>query len=75
MAPPADVEPWDGVFEATEYGPTSPKGDYPPQYQPLLPEQVIPGEECLNLNVWTPADAPANGPACRCWSGSTAARS
>ncbi len=61
MAPPAAVEPWDGAFDATEYGPTSPKGDYPPQYQPLLPEQVIPGEDCLNLNVWTPADAPANG--------------
>src|SRR3954470_7209604 len=61
MQPPAAVEPWHGVFEATTYGPTAPKGDYPPQYQPLLPEQVIPGEECLNLNVWTPADAPANG--------------
>src|SRR3954454_5232489 len=61
MQPPAAVEPWHGVFEATTYGPTAPKGDYPPQYQPLLPEQVIPGEECLNLNVWTPADAPTNG--------------
>jgi para-nitrobenzyl esterase len=57
MAPPGPVTPWDGVRDATEYGPTSPKGDYPPQYQPLLPEQVIPGEECLNLNVWTPASA------------------
>jgi para-nitrobenzyl esterase len=28
-----------------------PKGDYPPQYQPLFPEEVIPGEDCLNLNV------------------------
>ena len=55
MAPPQPVEPWDGVRDATAYGPTCPKGDYPPQYQPLLPEQVIPGEECLNLNVWTPS--------------------
>ena len=46
--------------DATAYGPTCPKGDYPPQYQPLLPEQVIPGDECLNLNVWTP-DALGDG--------------
>ncbi|MCW2847298.1 MAG: Carboxylesterase [Marmoricola sp.] len=57
MAPPQPVEPWEGVRDATAYGPTAPKGDYPPQYQPLLPEQVIPGEECLNLNVWTPSTA------------------
>jgi para-nitrobenzyl esterase len=31
-----------------------PKGDYPPQYAALFPEVVIPGEDCLNLNVWTP---------------------
>ena len=36
------------------------KGDYPPQYTPLFPEVVIPGEDCLNLNVWTP-DANATG--------------
>src|SRR6478672_1649680 len=61
MLPPQPVPAWAGERDATEYGPTSPKGDYPPQYQPLLPEQVIPGEDCLNLNVWTPAEAPANG--------------
>ncbi len=55
MAPPQPVTPWDGVRDATAYGPTCPKGDYPPQYQPLLTEQVIAGEECLNLNVWTPS--------------------
>ena len=37
-----------------------PKGDYPPQYARLFPEEVIPGEYCLNLNVWTP-DASAGG--------------
>lgn len=61
MAPPAPVRPWDGVRDASAYGPTVPKGDYPPQYQPLLPEQVIPGEECLNVNVWTPTDAVGGG--------------
>jgi para-nitrobenzyl esterase len=57
LKPPAPVTPWDGIREATEYGPTAPKGDYPPQYRALFPEQVIPGDECLNLNVWTPVSA------------------
>jgi para-nitrobenzyl esterase len=54
MRPPQPAPAWDGVRQATEYGPTVPKGDYPPQYQTLFPEVVVPGEECLNLNVWTP---------------------
>ncbi len=54
MQPPEPAESWDGTRDATAYGPTVPKGDYPPQYQPFLPEPVIPGEDCLNLNVWTP---------------------
>jgi len=52
--PPAPHEPWDGVFQATQYGATVPKGPYPPPYDRLLPEPAIPGEDCLNLNVWTP---------------------
>jgi para-nitrobenzyl esterase len=55
MRPPQPVKPWLGERDATAYGPTAPKGDYPPQYARLFPEVVIPGEECLNLNVWTPA--------------------
>ena len=57
LRPPQPVTPWEGVRDATSHGPTVPKGDYPPQYQPLFPEQVIPGEECLNLGVWTPVSA------------------
>jgi len=60
MQPPQPVTPWDGERDATAYGPTVPKGDYPPQYQLLFPEVVIAGEECLNLNVWTP-DPGASG--------------
>jgi para-nitrobenzyl esterase len=52
---PQSVLAWDGVREAGEYGPTAPKGDYPPAYQALFPEVVIPGPDCLNLNVWAPA--------------------
>jgi para-nitrobenzyl esterase len=54
MRAPRPVRGWSGEREATAFGPTVPKGDYPPQYVPLFPEVVIPGEECLNLNVWTP---------------------
>jgi len=61
MRPPHPAAPWSGTRLATEYGPTVPKGDYPPQYQPLFPEVVIAGDECLNLNVWTPDAGPAGG--------------
>jgi len=60
MRPPQPVEAWNGVRDATEYGPTCPKGDYPPQYAQLFPEVTIAGEECLNLNVWSP-DPAASG--------------
>src|SRR3954452_15656565 len=62
MRPPVPAAPWDGVRDATQYGPTVPKGEYPPQYQPFLPEPVIPGEDCLNLNVWTPDPRAADLP-------------
>jgi para-nitrobenzyl esterase len=60
MLPPQPVEPWAGERDATAFGPTVPKGDYPPPYARLFAEVVIPGEECLNLNVWTP-DPDAHG--------------
>jgi para-nitrobenzyl esterase len=54
MRPPQPVRAWEGERDATVFGPTAPKGDYPRPYVPLFPEVVIPGEDCLNLNVWTP---------------------
>jgi para-nitrobenzyl esterase len=62
MRPPQPVQAWDGVRDATGFGPTVPKGDYPPQYARLFQEVVIPGEECLNLNVWTPDPGSAGLP-------------
>ena len=52
---PRPAEPWDGVREALSYGPTVPKPPYFPPFDVLIPEPVIPGEDCLNLNIWTPA--------------------
>ena len=60
MKPPGPPGRWEGVRPATGYGPTCPKGDYALQDAALFPEVVIPGEECLNLNVWTP-DPGASG--------------
>ncbi len=51
---PVAPEPWDGVRDALAYGPTAPKPAYRPAYATLLADPIIPGEECLNLNVWAP---------------------
>lgn len=55
--PPQPIEPWDGVRDARAYGPTAPKAPYPAPVNRLLPEPHIPGDDCLNLNVWTPDPA------------------
>ncbi|QNP67816.1 carboxylesterase/lipase family protein [Streptomyces genisteinicus] len=52
---PAPAEPWDGVRDALEYGPTAPKRPYRPPLDRLIPDPSVPGDGCLNLNVWTPA--------------------
>src|SRR5437763_14971598 len=52
--PPQPIERWNGVREACNFGPTVPKPPYFPPFDALLPEPAIPGEDCLNLNIWTP---------------------
>lgn len=61
--PPRPPKPWAGVKECFEYGPQTPQGDgslwepeAPSLYTDLyerLPE--VQSEDCLVLNVWTPA--------------------
>jgi para-nitrobenzyl esterase len=52
--PPQLAEAWDGVRDVLTYGPTVPKPPYFPPFDVILPEPAIPGEDCLNLNIWTP---------------------
>jgi para-nitrobenzyl esterase len=54
FAAPAPVPAWEGVRDATEYGPNPPKPRYAPPFDTLLSDPVIPGDDVLNLNVWTP---------------------
>jgi carboxylesterase type B len=62
LRPPQPVEAWSGVRDALTYGPKTPQPRYPPSIDLLLPELAIPGEDCLNLNVWSPALGSAGQP-------------
>ena len=63
--PPQPPASWHGERDATGYGPTAPKPPYPAPLDSLLPEVDIPGEDCLNLNIWAPAPVPVHGRADR----------
>ena len=51
---PEPAPGWTGVREAVEHGPTAPMTGYPRPFDALLPNPAIPGDEYLNLSVWTP---------------------
>ncbi|WP_210491841.1 carboxylesterase family protein [Patulibacter sp. SYSU D01012] len=54
FAAPAPVAAWDGVRDATAYGPTPTKPRYAPPFDAMLSDPIVPGDDVLNLNVWTP---------------------
>ncbi|MCS0602116.1 carboxylesterase family protein [Streptomyces sp. LP11] len=56
--PPAPPEPWEGVRDAGAFGPTAPKPPYSEAFAHYLSDPEIPGDDCLNLNVWTPEPGP-----------------
>jgi para-nitrobenzyl esterase len=60
--PPRPAESWEGVRAALTYGPTAPKAPYAPPGDVLIPEVDIPGEDYLNLNIWSPDPGQARLP-------------
>jgi para-nitrobenzyl esterase len=54
--PPVKVQPWTGVRDTFEIGPRSPLIDsvLVPEWAPLNLREPM-GEDCLNLNLWTPS--------------------
>jgi para-nitrobenzyl esterase len=62
LRPPQPATPWAGEREVFNFGPTAPKGPFAPPLDKLIPENDIPGEDCLNLNIWTPALGQAHLP-------------
>ena len=53
--PPAPPEGWTGVRDATVFGQAPPQCDFPLWVASIVAPAVPKGEDCLNLNVWTPA--------------------
>jgi len=51
FAAPAPHEPWDGIGDATRYGATALQPD---RGVTIIPEPLVAGDNCLNLNVFTP---------------------
>jgi para-nitrobenzyl esterase len=51
---PRPVAPWSGVRKAVEFGPRPMQGQL---YTDMIFRDKGPSEDCLYLNVWTPADS------------------
>jgi para-nitrobenzyl esterase len=51
--PPQPPEPWSSPRDASAYGATAPQTEAS-ELSALVPRRVIPGDDYLNLNVWTP---------------------
>lgn len=58
---PEPHAPWEGERDATRYGPTPPQTPYQGGLERVLTSVAVPGEDILNLNVWTPVSALENG--------------
>ncbi len=60
--PPQPVESWSGVRDALTFGANAPQVPYPPPLDVLIPDYDVQGEDCLNLNIWTPTLGSAGCP-------------
>ncbi|PVZ06358.1 carboxylesterase/lipase family protein [Actinomycetospora cinnamomea] len=54
LRPPRPPASWDGVRDATDLGPEPPQPQFGSDPDGLLFDPAVPGDDCLNLNVWTP---------------------
>lgn len=61
FALPQPVEPWEGIRDAVEHGPTAPQHPYFGPIGELLESVQIAGDDILTVNVWAPPSAPAAG--------------
>lgn len=59
FASPVGPQPWTGVCDCTAFGPQGPQPIHAPQgrssFAPLDEASPVNSEDCLHLNVWTPA--------------------
>jgi para-nitrobenzyl esterase len=68
LRPPQPAQPWSGVRDATVIGPEPPQPQFPRDDPTgMLFDPAVPGEDCLNLNIWTP-DLGASGLPVMVWS-------
>lgn len=52
FAAPQPRSPWEGIHDATAFGPTPQRGE---QGITLIPEHAVAGDDTLSVNVWTPS--------------------
>ena len=61
FARPQEQEPWEGPRDCTQFSPRCPQCDLTAMefYSKEFYDEMVPpeDEDCLYLNVWTPADA------------------